>query len=129
MLDSLQGMRKHGFSLPDELLLGDELHALEPSLSPRVQAGFHLAEQWHVRPTTMTLELARRLRELGVEIHEGARVTGFATSNGTRARGADAAGRRRRRRVRARRRLVDDTARARRSASGSRCSRARATRS
>jgi D-amino-acid dehydrogenase len=83
VLDSLQGMRKHGFSLPDDLLLGDELHALEPSLSPRVQAGFHLAEQWHVRPTTMTLELARRLRELGVEIREGARVSGFASSNGS----------------------------------------------
>ena len=83
VLESLQGMRKHGFSLPDQLLVGDDLHALEPSLSPRVQAGFHLAEQWHVRPTTMTLELARRLRELGVEIREGARVTGFASSNGT----------------------------------------------
>jgi D-amino-acid dehydrogenase len=83
VLDSLQGMRKHGFSLPDDLLLGDDLHALEPSLSSRVQAGFHLAEQWHVRPTTMTLELARRLRELGVEILDGARVTGFASSNVT----------------------------------------------
>lgn len=80
VLDSLQGMRKHGFALPDELLLGDELHAVEPSLSQRVQAGFHLAEQWHVRPTTMTLEIARRLRETGAELHEGARVTGFTTS-------------------------------------------------
>jgi D-amino-acid dehydrogenase len=30
----------------------------------------------------MTLEIARRLRETGVELDEGARVTGFTTSNG-----------------------------------------------
>jgi D-amino-acid dehydrogenase len=83
VLDSLQGMRKHGFSLPDDLLVGDELHAVEPSLSERVHAGFHLAEQWHVRPTTMTLGIAKRLRELGVEIREGARVDGFDTADGT----------------------------------------------
>jgi D-amino-acid dehydrogenase len=83
VLESLQGMRKHGFELPDDLLLGDELHAVEPSLSDRVQAGFYLAEQWHVRPTTMTLEIARRLRETGVEIREGARVDGFDRRNGT----------------------------------------------
>jgi D-amino-acid dehydrogenase len=82
VLDGLQGMRKHGFALPDDLLVGDELHAVEPSLSERVRAGFHLAEQWHVRPTTMTLGIAKRLRELGVEIRESARVDGFDTANG-----------------------------------------------
>jgi D-amino-acid dehydrogenase len=82
VLHSLQGMRKHGFTFPDDLLVGDELHAVEPSLSKRVRAGFHIAEQWHVRPTTMTLGIAKRLRELGVEIREGARVDGFDTANG-----------------------------------------------
>jgi D-amino-acid dehydrogenase len=83
VLQSLQGMRRHGFELPDELLLGDELHAVEPSLSDRVRAGFYMAEQWHVRPTTMTLGIAARLRELGVEIREGAKVEGFDTRDGT----------------------------------------------
>ena len=83
VLQSLQGMRLHGFELPDNLLLGDELHAVEPSLSDRVQAGFHLVEQWHVRPTTMTLAIAGRLREQGVEIRERTRVDGFDTTNGT----------------------------------------------
>jgi D-amino-acid dehydrogenase len=83
VLRGLQGMRRHGFALPDDVLVGDELHAVEPSLSDRVRAGFHLAEQWHVRPTTMTLGIAKRLRELGVEIHESARVDGFDTANGT----------------------------------------------
>jgi D-amino-acid dehydrogenase len=83
VLQSLQGMRRHGFELPDELLLGDELHAVEPSLSDRVRAGFFMAEQWHVRPTTMTLGIAARLRELGVEIREGAKVEGFDTRDGT----------------------------------------------
>lgn len=82
VLQSLEGMRTHGFTLPQEVIVGDDLHALEPALTPRVQAGFHLAEHWHVRPVTMTLGIARRLRQLGVEIREDARVEGFDTAGG-----------------------------------------------
>ena len=83
VLHSLQGMRAHGFTLPQEVIAGDELRALEPALSPRIQAGFHIAEHWHVRPDTMTIGIARRLRGLGVLIHEGARVETFDTADGT----------------------------------------------
>jgi len=80
-LQSLQGMRAHGFTLPQDVIVGDALHTLEPALSARVQAGFHIAEHWHVRPQTMTTGIARRLRQLGVEIHEGARVESFDTAD------------------------------------------------
>jgi len=83
VLDSLKPMRQYGYNLPDDLLLGDELHELEPSLSPKVKAGFHYDEQWHVRSSTMTRGIAASLRSKGVEIVEGAQVEGFDTHDGT----------------------------------------------
>ena len=83
VLDSLKPMRRYGYNLPDDLLLGDELHELEPSLSPKVKAGFHYDEQWHVRSSTMTRGIAASLRSKGVEIIEGAHVEGFDTHDGT----------------------------------------------
>ena len=76
-LQSLQGMRSHGFELPDDIITGDAMHELEPALSARVQAGFHMTEHWHVRPQTMTIGIALRLRQLGVEIREGVQVESF----------------------------------------------------
>jgi D-amino-acid dehydrogenase len=81
VLDSLKPMRSFGYDLPDGLLLGDDLHALEPALSERVTAGFYYEEQWHVRANTMTVGIASRLRELGVEILSGAQVESFDTQN------------------------------------------------
>jgi D-amino-acid dehydrogenase len=83
VLESLKVMRRYGYKLPDDLLLGDELHELEPSLSPRVKAGFFSEEQWHVRPDSMTRGIAASLRATGVEIVEGARVTGYDHRDGT----------------------------------------------
>ncbi len=80
-LDSLEGMRSHGFTLPRDIIVGDALHALEPALSARVQAGFHIEEHWHVRPQTMTTGIARRLHQLGVEIRAGAGVESFDTTD------------------------------------------------
>jgi D-amino-acid dehydrogenase len=59
------------------------LHALEPALSMRARAGLHIGEHWHVRPQTMTAGIARRLRRMEVEIHEGIRVEGFDTTDGS----------------------------------------------
>src|SRR6266536_3303477 len=70
-------MRKHGYELPDDILGADEIRALEPSLNDRVKAGFHLQAQWNVKADTMTVGLGAKLRESGVEIVEGAEVTGF----------------------------------------------------
>ena len=49
VLRSLEGLRRQGFRLPDDVLGEEEIHELEPSLNARVRAGFHLAEQWNVK--------------------------------------------------------------------------------
>lgn len=77
VLRSLDGMRKHGYELPEDILGEAEIHELEPSLNDRVKAGFHLEDQWNVKAETMTAGIGAKLRELGVEIVEQARVTGF----------------------------------------------------
>ena len=77
VLRSLEGLRRQGFRLPDDVLGEEEIHELEPSLNARVRAGFHLAEQWNVKADTLVEGLGARLRELGVEILEERDVTGF----------------------------------------------------
>jgi D-amino-acid dehydrogenase len=67
-------MRDYGYDLPDDVMTGDELHELEPALSPAVTAGFLVRQHWHVKPDTVTAGLAAALRRDGVEIHEGAEV-------------------------------------------------------
>jgi D-amino-acid dehydrogenase len=81
VLAGMEPMRRLGLELPTDLLLGDELHAVEPALSHRVQAGFYVEQQWHVRASTFTEGLARRVRELGVELVEEAYVDGFDTAD------------------------------------------------
>jgi D-amino-acid dehydrogenase len=83
VLDALEPMRPHGFELPDDLLLGDELHAFEPALGEGVGAGFYVTQHWHVRADAFTNALARKVRELGTEVVEEAEVHRFATA-GTR---------------------------------------------
>ena len=92
VLDEMEPMRRFGFELPTELMTGDELHAFEPSLSDRVQAGFYVPQQWHVRANTFTEGLGTKVRELGADVVEepevhrfdvlDGRVTGVQTSNG-----------------------------------------------
>ena len=82
VLRSLEGMRKHGYDLPDDILGEDEIKAIEPSLNDRVKAGFHLEGQWNVKADTMTVGLGSKLREMGVEIVEEAEVTGFDRTDG-----------------------------------------------
>ena len=82
VLDAMEPMRRVGLELPTELLVGEELHALEPALSDRVQAGFHVEQQWHVRASTFTDGLARRVRDLGAELVDEAEVHGFDAVDG-----------------------------------------------
>ncbi len=91
VLRSLEGMRRHGFQLPEDVLGEQEIHALEPALNDRVKAGFHLAEQWNVKADTLVRGLGARLRELGVEIVERTEVTGFDRA-GTAVRGVRTTG-------------------------------------
>ena len=82
VLRGLQAMRLYGYRLPERLLDAQELHALEPSLSSKVTAGFHMDEQWHVRASSLVEGLAARLRRDGVRIEERKPVTGFDSGGG-----------------------------------------------
>lgn len=73
-LRKLAPMREHGYDLPDDIVVDDELHELEPALAPVVRAGFLISQHWHVRSDTFTAGLASVLRRDGVEITEGAEV-------------------------------------------------------
>lgn len=86
-LDKLRPMAELGYEMPDRLLLGDELLATEPALSPRVRAGFLIPQHWHVRPESFNEGVAAAARRLGVEIREGAEVVDFMVE-GRRLRGA-----------------------------------------
>jgi len=76
-LEKLQPMREYGYELPDEVLLGDELHATEPAVSDEIRAGFVVPQHWHVRPESFNQGVAAAARAAGVEIVEGAEVVDF----------------------------------------------------
>jgi D-amino-acid dehydrogenase len=71
----LEPLRALGFAVPDEILEGAALHALEPALAPATTAGLRIDEHWHVQPSSLMNGLVERLRSLGVALHEGAAVT------------------------------------------------------
>ncbi len=82
VLRSLEGLRRQGFRLPDDVLGEQEIRELEPALNDRVTAGFHLAEQWNVKADTLVEGLGARLRDMGVELLEDSDVTGFDRTGG-----------------------------------------------
>lgn len=73
-LAALSLMKEHGFSVPDDILDSDELHALEPALTEHARAGFLLPAEMHVNPGIFTSGLAEYLRGRGVQITTGAAV-------------------------------------------------------
>ncbi len=81
-LDKLAPMRAHGYELPEDVVVGDELHEIEPSLGDAIEGGFVVREHWHVRPDSFTRGIADALRRMDVEIVEGAEVSDFLTENG-----------------------------------------------
>ncbi|HVQ57353.1 MAG TPA: FAD-dependent oxidoreductase [Solirubrobacterales bacterium] len=81
-LAKLEPMRAYGYELPEDVLTGAELHALEPALAPEVDAGVVVAQHWHVRPDSFTEGIAAALRRMDVEVVEGAEVHDFVTEGG-----------------------------------------------
>ena len=75
-LRKLSPMRELGYELPDDIVLGSDLHTLEPALAPEVDAGF-VIPGWHVHPESFTSGLAAAVRKADVEIAEGVEVTDF----------------------------------------------------
>jgi D-amino-acid dehydrogenase len=76
----LGALEPFGYKIPETVLVGSDLRAIEPALGPGAVAGLMIGEERHVDPTTLTAGLTARLRELGVQVLEGAEVTSFATS-------------------------------------------------
>ncbi|HEX9888060.1 MAG TPA: FAD-dependent oxidoreductase [Nitriliruptorales bacterium] len=74
-LEYLRVLEPYGYKLPDTVLEGDDLHAIEPFLSPDVAAGFIIGEERHVQPASLTTGLAEAIRRLGGTVVEGAEVT------------------------------------------------------
>lgn len=70
---------------------GDALRRAEPALGPAVLGGVYYPEAATLDPYRFTVGLAEAARRRGVEIREGARVTGV-TVEGGRARGVRLAG-------------------------------------
>jgi D-amino-acid dehydrogenase len=79
----IEGARSAGYEGPVELLSGDELRAREPALAADVAGGLFVPAERYVRPEELTGALARRLRAGGVDVREGAEVTGLARGNGS----------------------------------------------
>jgi D-amino-acid dehydrogenase len=82
-LGKIKPMGAFGYDLPDDILDEAKLHEIEPGLANDVAGGFEVRQHWHVRPDSFTAGLATKLREMGVELVEGAEVTKFETANGT----------------------------------------------
>jgi D-amino-acid dehydrogenase len=81
-LSKILPMRNFGYDLPDDILDEARLHEIEPALADDVAGGFEVRQHWHVRPDSFTAGIAAKLREMGVNIVEGAEVTSFATATG-----------------------------------------------
>lgn len=72
------------FGMVPELLDADALHDREPCLSEQARHALFFTDDRQVEPDSLTGALAKRLRELGAQVHEHTRVLGFEQA-GTRA--------------------------------------------
>jgi D-amino-acid dehydrogenase len=72
------------FGMVPELLDADALHDREPCLSEQARHALFFTDDRQVEPDSLTGALAKRLRELGAQVHEHTRVLGFEEA-GTRA--------------------------------------------
>lgn len=76
-------LRALGFSGGLAELTAEEARSLEPALAAGgLAGGIHALVDRYVRPESLTAGLGARLRELGVEIREGAAVAGIEPASG-----------------------------------------------
>ena len=78
---ALEPVRRFGFEI-SQIMSGDELRALEPSLSETVSGGYWLPHERSVRPDTLVRGLVDYLREQGVEVRRETPVSGIETDSG-----------------------------------------------
>ncbi|MGE0443058.1 MAG: NAD(P)/FAD-dependent oxidoreductase [Gemmatimonadales bacterium] len=75
VLAEFEHYRDFGYGVP-EPLDGDALRRMEPGLSNAVRAGFHVPEEYHVRPESLAAGYVDRIGQLGGVIRSGVQVTG-----------------------------------------------------
>jgi D-amino-acid dehydrogenase len=78
---ALETVRRFGFEI-SPIMSGDELRALEPSLSETVSGGYRLPRERSVRPDSLVRGLIAYLQERGVEVRGEAPVSGIETADG-----------------------------------------------
>ena len=78
---ALEPVRRFGFEI-SPIMSGDELRALEPSLSETVSGGYWLPQERSVRPDTLVRGLIDYLQERGVEVRRDTPVSGIETAGG-----------------------------------------------
>ncbi len=78
---ALEPVRRFGFEI-SPIMSGDELRALEPSLSETVSGGYWLPQERSVRPDTLVRGLVDYLQEQGVEVRRETPVSGIETDGG-----------------------------------------------
>ncbi|MEO0476590.1 MAG: FAD-dependent oxidoreductase, partial [Planctomycetota bacterium] len=72
------------FGLGAERISGEEMESRESSLKPGTTAGaWYYDMDAHLRPDKLMQGLQRVLEGMGVKIHEGTSITGFAKQNGS----------------------------------------------
>ena len=75
---ALEPIRRFGFDI-SALMDGDELRALEPSLSETVSGGYWLPQERSVRPDSLVRGLVDYLEERGVQVWRNTPATGIET--------------------------------------------------
>ena len=93
-LARMRPLSTFGFRVPESLLDGPALRAIEPGLSDAVTVGFVLEQHWYVEPSAFVAALRDAVVADGVELSEGeevrdldragSRVTALRTSQGVR---------------------------------------------
>ena len=76
---ALEPARQAGFAF-SQILRGDELRALEPSLAGSISGGFLLPEDRSLRPDLLVRGLTDYLQDRGVEVRRGTPASGIETT-------------------------------------------------
>ncbi|QPP07969.1 FAD-binding oxidoreductase [Streptomyces bathyalis] len=79
---ALRGFTELGAPVEREILGPGELAEIEPSLSASARAGFLVQRQWSLHPGLFVDSMEQQLRDSGVTILEGARVTSTEEAHG-----------------------------------------------
>lgn len=75
-------MARGRYELPDDIVVGDEAHRLDPALAPSVRAAYLVRGEGVVDPRRLVESLAEVVRNAGGRVHEQVEVTGFKRAGG-----------------------------------------------